>query len=193
MPQTGLTERIRISGLEQRRQQVTAFIMARFTHAFDTYRWQPLSEFTQAAAWDRILEFAGHLLGAYQEPHAQATTTLATQRWLKRLNIDADDAIGMLLNPENVPSLLLHEIEKAAIEEALMQLDDSLMQHAYGLLSAAERVACVQRMREAFPIMNGALNGLPSWSYIEELPTLHRMCVEEMQGADLQQAAPETR
>lgn len=193
MTQTGPTERLRIAGLEQRRQQVTAFIMARFTHAFDTYRWQPLSELTQAAAWGRILDFAGHLLGAYQEPHGQAATTLATQRWLKRLRIDADDAIAVLLDPDNEPDLLLHEIEKAAVEEALIQLDDSLMQHEYMLLTTAERVVCVQRMREAFPVMNGELNGLPSWSYIEELPTLHRMCVAEMQGADLQQATPETR
>lgn len=193
MPQTGRTERTRIAALEQRRQQMSESIISRFVHAFDTYRWYPLPQLTQAAAWERILDFVGHMLGASQEPHAQAATTLATHHWLERLKIDADDAIAVLLDPDKEPDLLLREIGMTAIEAALTQLDDSLMQYEYKLLSASDRVACVQRMREAFPVMNGELNELPSWSLIGELPGLHRMCVEEMEGTELQHTTFVTR
>lgn len=112
---------------------------------------------------------------------------------MKRLNKDLDDAIDMLLRPDNEPDLFLHEIGKAAIEAALIELDELFMQYEYKLQGFADRVTCVQRMREAFPFMNSALNELPSWSYVEELPRLHRMCVEELAGTELQQAAFKAR
>ncbi|MFN3167006.1 MAG: hypothetical protein ACE37H_08075 [Phycisphaeraceae bacterium] len=165
---------------------MAASITTRLIQAFDSYRWLPLPELTQAAAWTRLLDFAGHLQGESDKPVSQAATTYALQQWLHRLGRNADDAIGMLLDQNAVPDKLLEMLLKAAIEETLTHCDASIMQQAYQLLPATERLDQVRRLRAAFPVVNRQLMNLPSWSLIEELPTLHGMCVAELEGIQVQ-------
>lgn len=193
MTQTGQTERIRIAKIQRRRQMAAASISARITTAFDSYRWLPFPTQTQAEAWARLLDFAGHLLGMSAEPMSQAATAMALQQWLNRLRLSVDGAVAMLLKPGTEPDGLLEMVMKAAIESAIAQFEESMMQQIYQMLSAVERMDQVQHLREAFPAINEHLGGLPSWVFIEELPAIHGMCAEELKRSMVQHDTDEAR
>ncbi|MEM9416315.1 MAG: hypothetical protein AAGA29_12685 [Planctomycetota bacterium] len=159
-------------------------IAAGLQEAWETYRWAPLPEQTQAAAWTRLLSFTQNLLGAEvadANPVAEAMAAQTLQRWLHIIRLSPDDAIAWLLNPDAEPDPLLDQLEQAAIAEATSQIAEMNMRLAYDMQPIPQRVACAQRMRDAFPIVGAYLPGIPAWALADELPALHGLCLQELQ------------
>lgn len=159
-------------------------ITAGVQEAWETYRWSPLPEQTQTAAWTRLLSFTTHLLGAEMNdanPVAQAMAAQTLQRWLHITRLTPDDAIAWLLNPEAEPDPLLEQLEQAAIADATSQMAEFNMHMSYDMQTITQRVACAQRMRDAFPVVDTCLHGIPAWALADELPTLHGLCLQELQ------------
>lgn len=173
-----------ISRTERKLARQSEAIAAGLQDAWETYRWAPLPEQTQAAAWTRLVSFTQHLLGAEvtdANPVAEAMAAQTLQRWLHIIRLSPDDAIAWLLNPDAEPDPLLEQLEQAAVAHATSQIAEMNMRLAYDMQPIPQRVACAQRMRDAFPTVGECLQGIPAWALADELPALHGLCLQELQ------------
>lgn len=181
---TGHNPQRRMILVEQRRSRGAHAATCSIERAWETYRWAPLPEQTQAAAWTRLLSFTKHLLGAEvtdANPIAEAMAAQTLQRWLHIIRLSPDDAIAWVLNPDAEPDPLLEQLEQAAIADATSQIAEMNMRLAYDMQPVPQRVACAQRMRDAFPTVGECLQGIPAWALADELPTMHGLCLQELQ------------
>jgi hypothetical protein len=186
MTLTGHSERDRLVRVESMIARDAQAATARIRQAWSSYSWTSLPSLTQAAAWARLLSFTSHLLGIQEDttqPQTQAVATQALMRWFKICGIATGHAIERLLNTEAVPDTLLELLENAAIVDANSQIFERVMELTYGLRSPAERESSVRELLAAFPLVEEYLEGTPPWSLIEELPAIHRLCLEELQRA----------
>lgn len=187
MPPTGPTSHpaeVMIGRIEQRLALESQAIAAGIRQAWESYRWTPIPEQTQAAAWAQLLSFTSHLLGAEHGdvgPLSQAMATQAILRWLQALRLTPDDAVAWLLNPEADPGPLFEQLKQTANTDAQSQITQLNMRLAYDLLPAAQRVAHAQKLRDAFSAVDECLQAIPAWALIDELPALHGLCLQELQ------------
>lgn len=191
MTLTGHPERDRLVRIERTIVREAQAATALIKQAWDSYLWTSLPSHTQAAAWTRLLSFASHLLGIQGEatkPLAQAVATQSLMRWLKICRMSTGHAITWLLNAEAEPDRLLEALEQAAIADATPQIFERVMELEYGLRPPAERELCIRRLLAASPLVKEHLEGTPLWSLIDELPAIHRLCLEELQRSGGQDA-----
>ncbi|MFN3166366.1 MAG: hypothetical protein ACE37H_04805 [Phycisphaeraceae bacterium] len=191
MISTGHPEHDRLIRIERVIAREAQAATTRIRQAWDSYRWSSLPSHTQAAAWGRLLSFASHLLGIKADstkPLFQAVATQALIRWLKMCHIATGNAIAQLLAAEDKPDRLLEGLEKAAIADAISRIFERVMDLEYDLRTPAERESRIRQLLIAFPLTKEHLHGAPPWSLVEELPAIHRLCLEELQRPDGQNA-----
>lgn len=184
MTSTGHPEPNRLARIEQALMRDVQAATRPIEQAWAAYVWEPLPNPTQAAIWSRLLCFTSYLLGTAghdTNPIIQAMAAQSLLRWLQRLGLDAGQAIVWLLDHRDMPYILLDSLARAAIADVTAQMTDAAMERSYHMMSPAERVACVNRLRKGFQTTDGCLNGLPSWAFADKLPAIHRLCVQELQ------------
>lgn len=194
MTSIGHPEYKRLARIEQAIMRDVKAATHPIEQAWASYTWEPLPDRTQAAVWSRLQSFAARLLDISEHninPIAQALATRSLSRWLKMLGIDIHKAILVLLDHENETHILLEYLALTAIADATTTITDLALERSYHLLSPADRVACVNRLRKTFQTTDICLNQLPSWAFVDKLPELHRLCVRELQQRSANNALEE--